>query len=91
MKPERLTVDLTAELKHYVKDQVRSGRYPGESEVVRDAIRQMQQAKIEQFERIFGEYSSARQAEPTTQDDAAINAAVKHYRDTNRRGVSPTY
>lgn len=42
MKAQPLNVNLTPELRRYVKDQVRSGRYQNENEVVRDAIRQMQ-------------------------------------------------
>lgn len=56
MITQALNVNLTTELRRYVKEQVRSGRYQNENEVVRDAIRQMQQREIEQFERIFGDY-----------------------------------
>jgi putative addiction module CopG family antidote len=76
MKTQSLNVDLSAELRRYVKDQVRAGRYQNENEVVTDAIRQMQQREIEQFERLFGEYPGAPQGEPTTEDDEAIKSAL---------------
>jgi putative addiction module CopG family antidote len=82
---QALNVNLTAELRRYVKDQVRSGRYQNENEVVRDAIRQMQQREIEQFERIFGDYPGAPQGEPTSEDELAINAAVKRHRVSKRQ------
>jgi len=80
MKTQALNVDLTPQLRRYVKDQVRAGRYQNEDEVVRDAIRQMQQREIEQFERLFGDYPGAPQGEPTTEDDQAIKAAIHRHR-----------
>ena len=80
MKTQTLNVNLTAQLRRFVKDQVRAGRYENENEVVRDAIRQMQEREIEQFERIFGEYSGSPQGEPTRKDEQAIQAAVKRHR-----------
>ncbi len=84
MKTQALNVNLTAELRRYVKDQVRAGRYQNEDEVVRDAIRQMQQREIEQFERLFGSYPGAPQGEPSADDDHVIQAAVKRHRDAKR-------
>jgi putative addiction module CopG family antidote len=80
MKTQSLNVDLTPELRHYLKDQVRAGRYQNENEVVSDAIRQMQQREIEQFERLFGDYPGAPQSEPTSEDDKAIKAAIHRHR-----------
>jgi putative addiction module CopG family antidote len=40
MMTQALNVNLTAELRRCVKEQVRSGRYQNENEVVRDAVRQ---------------------------------------------------
>lgn len=72
--------NLTAELRRYLKDQVRSGRYQNENEVVRDAIRQMQLREIEQFERVFGDYGGAPRGEPTNKDQAAIRASIQRHR-----------
>jgi putative addiction module CopG family antidote len=80
MKTSALNVNLTAELRRYIKEQVRSGRYQNENEVVRDAIRQMQQHEIEQFERLFGGYPGAPQGEPSASDDQAIKSAVREHR-----------
>ena len=82
MKTHALNVNLTAELRRYLKDQVRAGRYQNENEVVRDAIRQMQQREIEQFERIFGDYPSAPGGEPTAADDATIKDVIKRHRES---------
>jgi putative addiction module CopG family antidote len=84
MKTQALNIKLTAELRRYVKSQVRSGRYQTENEVVRDAIRQMQEREIEQFERLFGVYAGAPQGEPTLKDDQAIQAAINRHRDAKR-------
>jgi putative addiction module CopG family antidote len=84
MKTQALNVKLTAELRRYVKDQVRAGRYQNENEVVRDAIRQMQQREVEQFERLFGDYPGAPRGEPTDADGRAIKAAVNRHRDSKR-------
>lgn len=80
MMTQALNVNLTAELRRYVKEQVRSGRYQNENEVVRDAVRQMQQREIEQFDRVFGDYPGAPQGEPTDEDHAAIRAAIQRHR-----------
>lgn len=88
MRTQALNVNLTAELRRYIKEQVRSGRYQNENEVVRDAVRQMQQREIEQFDRIFGEYPGAPQGEPTAEDDAAIKAAIHRHR--SRKQTVPT-
>ncbi len=86
MKTQALNVNLTAQLRRYVKDQVRAGRYQNENEVVRDALRQMQQREIEQFERLFGEYPGAPQGEPTPGDEKAIKAAVARHREIKAAG-----
>ena len=86
MKTSALNVNLTMELRRYVKDQVRAGRYQNENEVVRDDIRQMQQREIEQFERLFGQYPGAPQGEPTPENDEAIKAAINRHRNAKRAG-----
>jgi putative addiction module CopG family antidote len=80
MKTPALNVNLTLELRRYVKEQVRSGRYQNENEVVRDAIRQMQQREVEQFERLFGTYPGAPSGEPTPEDEQSIQRAIKRHR-----------
>ncbi len=85
MKTQTLNVNLTVELRRFIKDQVRTGRYQNENEVVRDAIRQMQKSEIEQFRRIFGEYPGAPPGDPTTEDEQAIQASIKRHRDARRR------
>src|SRR5262249_4001821 len=85
MKTQTLNVNLTMELRRYVKDQVRRGRYQNENEVVRDAIRQMQQREIEDFERVFGDYPGAPQTEPTPEEDEAMRASIKRHREGRRR------
>lgn len=88
MITQALNVNLTTELRRYVKEQVRSGRYQNENEVVRDAIRQMQQREIEQFDRIFNDYAGAHQGEPTDEDHAAIKGAIQRHR--RGKPVTPT-
>ena len=84
MITQALNVNLTTELRRYVKEQVRAGRYQNENEVVRDAIRQMQEREIEQFERVFGDFPGAPQGEPTDEDHAAIKAAVQRHRNAKQ-------
>ncbi len=79
MKTQALKVNLTAELVRYIKDQVRTGRYPNEDEVVSDALRQMQDREIEQFERLFRGYPGAPEGDPTAEDDKTIKAAIKRH------------
>jgi Arc/MetJ-type ribon-helix-helix transcriptional regulator len=57
-----------------------SGGYQNENEVVRDAIRQMQQREIEQFDGVFSKYPRAPQGEATNQEHAAMKAAVERHR-----------
>jgi putative addiction module CopG family antidote len=80
MRTQTLNVNLTKELRRYVKDQVRAGRYQNENEVVRDAIRQMQQREIEQFEEVFNDFVGAPEGEPTAKDIASIKQAIKRHR-----------
>lgn len=80
MSSQTLNVNLTAELRRYVKEQVRAGRYQNENEVVRDAIRKLQEREIEQFERVFGDYPGAPQGEPTDEDHAALKTAIQRHR-----------
>jgi len=80
-----LKVNLAAELRRYLKAQVRTGRYQNESELVRDAIRQMQQQEVEQFERQFAGYPGSPEGEPTPDDERAINTAIKAHRENRRR------
>jgi putative addiction module CopG family antidote len=80
MKTESLQILLTPELRRYLTDQVRGGRYPDENEVVRDAIRKMQEREIEQFEQCFGQYSGAPSGEPSLRDHQAIRAAINRHR-----------
>ncbi len=87
MLTQTLNVNLTAELRRYIKEQVRSGRYQNENEVVRDAVRQMQEREFEQFERVFGDYPDAPRGEPTEEVDAAMKAAIKRHR--SRRSTTP--
>lgn len=84
MKTHTLNVNLTAELRRYVKEQVRGGRYQNENEVVRDAIRQMQQRELAQFERVFGDYPGAPSGEPSHEDELAMQAAIKRHREAKR-------
>jgi putative addiction module CopG family antidote len=89
MKTQPLNVNLTSELRRYVKDQVRTGRYQNENEVMRDAVRQMQQRELEQFERLFGNYAGAPVGEPSAEDDEAIQAAIKRHRAAKRARPAP--
>lgn len=89
MSTQALNVNLTAELRRYIKDQVRTGRYQNENEVVRDAIRQMQQREIEQFERLFGHYPGAPEGEPSAEDDAVIKAAIARHRTAKAGKQAP--
>jgi putative addiction module CopG family antidote len=85
MKTQAPNVNLTVEMRRYVRDQVRAGRYENENEVVRDAIRQMQQREVEQFDRLFGGYRGAPQGEPTAEEDKAIRAAITRHRNARHR------
>jgi putative addiction module CopG family antidote len=89
MITQPLNVNLTQELRRYVKEHVRSGRYQNENEVVRDAIRQMQQREIEEFERVFSHYPGAPRGEPTDEDHATIKASIRRHRH-GRQAVPTT-
>ena len=84
-KSQALNVNLTHELRRYVKEQVRTGRYQNENEVVRDALRQMQLRELEQFERLFGNYEGAPEGEPTSEEEAAIRSTIKRHRESAQK------
>jgi putative addiction module CopG family antidote len=84
VKTEALNVNLTAELRRYVMEQVLAGLYQDEHEVVRDALRQMQRHELEPCERLFGDYPGAPQGEPTAADDEAIRTSIDRHRAAKR-------
>jgi putative addiction module CopG family antidote len=88
-----MNISLPKHLKHFVSEQVHSGRFENEAEVVRSALRQMEESERERemkaFENAFREIDRDSPAgEPTTQDLAEIARIVKAVRDA-RRNAQP--
>ncbi len=84
-----MNVSLPKHLKDFVTQQVDSGRYENEAEVVRSAVRQMEEWERERerqaFERAFQEIDRHSTAgEPTSEDLAEIGRIVKTIRGRRR-------
>lgn len=84
-----MDISLPKHLQDFVSGQVQSGRFENEGEVVRDALRQMEEAEQERemkaFEAAFGEADRNSPAgEPTAQDLAEIARIVKSVRESRR-------
>jgi putative addiction module CopG family antidote len=88
-----MNISLPKHLKDFVSEQVHSGRFENEAEVVRSALRQMEESERERdmkaFENAFREIDRDSPAgEPTVQDLAEIARIMKSVRDA-RRNAQP--
>jgi putative addiction module CopG family antidote len=83
-KHSKINASVTDELKAFTKQLVQEGRYQNESEVVRDALRLLQQKQLENFNAIFGDYPGAPVGEPTAKDLAAIRKDIAQDRAARR-------
>ncbi len=77
-----MKVSLPKHLKDFVTEQVHSGRFGNEAEVINTALRQMEESERERemraFENAFREIDRhSPDGEPTAQDLAEINRIVK--------------
>jgi putative addiction module CopG family antidote len=84
-----MNISLPKHLKNFVSEQVHSGRFENEAEVVRSALRQMEESERERemksFENAFREIDrDSPDGEPTAQDLAEINRIVKSVRSARR-------
>lgn len=85
-----MNVSLPRQLEDFVVEQVRSGRFKNRDEVVRTALRQMEeserQREMQSFEAAFREIDQQSPAgEPTSDDLAEIDRVVKSVRAARRQ------
>ena len=83
-KLSKINASVTAELKSFATQLVQEGRYQNESEVVRDALRLLQQKQLENFNAIFGDYPGAPAGGPSVKDLAAIKKEITRDRAARR-------
>lgn len=83
-KLPKINASVTDELKTFATQLVREGRYQNESEVVRDALRLLQQKQLENFNAIFGDYPGAPVGGPTAKDLAVIKKDIARDRAARR-------
>jgi len=88
-KLSKINASVTDELKAFTMQLVREGRYQNESEVVRDALRLLQQKQLENFNAIFGDYPGTPVGGPSAKDLAAIKKEITRARAA-RRGRKAT-
>lgn len=84
-----MNVALPKNLKDFVTEQVHSGRFGNEAEVINTALRQMEESERERemraFESAFREIDRhSADGEPSAQDLAEINRIVKAVRGRRR-------
>jgi len=82
-----MNVSLPKHLKDFVNEQVQSGRFGKEAEVILSALRQMEESEREKqaFESAFrGIDRHSPPGEPTAEDMAEINRIVKSVRGRRR-------
>ena len=72
----------------FIADEIDSGRYLNQSEVVRDGLRALEQKRLDEFNAVFGDYPDAPSGEPTAKDHTHIKAAIKAVRERRKRGHS---
>ena len=85
-----MNISLPKQLKDFVAGQVRSGRFRDGDEVVRSALRQMEeserQRELQAFETAFHEIDRHSPAgEPTAEDLAEMDRIVKSVRAARRQ------
>ena len=61
----------------FVRNQISSGRYQNQSEVIRDALRLLEQKELEQFHDAFPAYEGAPAGEPRARDLKRIRTVVR--------------
>jgi len=83
-KLSKINASVTVELKSFTTQLVQEGRYQNESEVVRDALRLLQQKQLENFNAIFGDYPGAPVGGPSAKDLAAIKKEITRDRAARR-------
>ena len=83
-----MNVNLGAHWEQFIEAELASGRYLNQSEVVRDALRTLEQKRLEEFNSVFTEYPGAPSGEPTAKEEAEMRAAIKAVRQRRRRGQS---
>jgi putative addiction module CopG family antidote len=84
-----MNISLPKQLKDFVSEQVHSGRFENEAEVIRTALRQMEESErqrdMKAFESAFREIDrDSPDGEPTERDLAEINRVVKSVRESRR-------
>ena len=85
-----MNISLPRQLEDFVAEQVRCGRFDSGDEVIRTALRQMEeserQREIEAFETAFHEIDRhSATGEPTAEDLAEIDRIVKSVRALRQR------
>ena len=73
----------------FIEGEIASGRYLNQSEVVRDALRALEQKRLHEFNAVFAStYPGSPAGEPTEKDEAEISAAVKAVRQRRKKARS---
>ena len=85
-----MNVSLPSALEDFVRSQVKSGEFGDASEVVREALRLLRDAReskaMEEMKAAFaGVDSSGDKAEPTIKDRAFIQKLIANHRSAKRR------
>ena len=85
-----MNVSLPPALEDFVSSQVNSGEFDNASEVVREALRLLREARehkaMEEMRAAFAGVDSTRhRGEPTARDRALIQDLVRHHRSGKRR------
>jgi len=83
-------ISLPRHLEEFIAEQVRNGRFESKDEVVRAAVRQMEESErireMEAFESAFREIDQhSASGEPTKKDLAEIDRLVKSIRTARRQ------
>lgn len=58
MPTEQMNISLSLQMARFIRGKVKSGEYTNASEVVRDAVRRMQEAEATRQERWFAEFET---------------------------------
>lgn len=79
-----MNLNLGPHWEQFIEGEIATGRYLNQSEVVRDALRVLEQKQIEEFNSVFADYPNAPAGEPSRKEEAAIRAAIKAVRQRRK-------
>lgn len=83
---EQMNISITSQLASFVRGRVKSGRYNNASEVVREALRLMEERELAQLRAAIQEgINAVERGEYTDYDDGSVGGLIEEVKATGRQ------